>query len=62
MIATVFHLLDEVLVNFARGSCPMTRSQVSEIIWVSLGSLPLPAAPRLGDRDSPPLGLVARAI
>lgn len=23
----------------------MTRSQVSEIIWVSLGSLPLPAAP-----------------
>ena len=45
MITTVSHLLDEVLVNSARGSWPMRRSQVSEIIWVSLGSPPLHAAP-----------------
>lgn len=52
MITTVSHLLDEVLANSARGSWPMMRSQVSETIWVSLISLPLPAPPPLGTGPS----------
>lgn len=52
MIATLSYLLEEVLVNSARGPWPIMRSQVSGIIWVALCSLSLPAASPVGATSS----------